>query len=79
MTKRRQRPTFLFDAWGKRSAQGAPSPSLVGEFGDSLLVAIPKSNFKPSMTVDMDDEANTLSELRQLASKRGAYLDLPWG
>lgn len=79
MTKRRQRPTFLFDAWGKRGASEALSPSLIGEVGESLIVAIPKSISKYFVSGDMAEEVNTPLELPQMSSKRGAYLDLPWG
>ncbi|VDM31092.1 unnamed protein product [Hydatigera taeniaeformis] len=76
--KRMQRPAFLFDAWGKRSVSREPSWSLVGEDEDNYLVVIPKRDFKLAMA-NAEDEAENPFGLRQLASKRGAYLDLPWG
>ncbi|KAL5970546.1 hypothetical protein TSMEX_001715 [Taenia solium] len=77
-TKRMQRPAFLFDAWGKRSASQRPLWSLVGEDEDSYFVVIPKRNYK-SAVADLEDEVENLYGLRQTAFKRGAYLDLPWG
>ncbi|KAL5109666.1 hypothetical protein TcWFU_000292 [Taenia crassiceps] len=77
-TKRMQRPAFLFDAWGKRSAPQRPLWSLVGEDEDSYLVVIPKRGYK-SVATELEDETENLYGPRQAAFKRGAYLDLPWG
>ncbi|EUB64423.1 hypothetical protein ECG_04513 [Echinococcus granulosus] len=76
--KRMQRPAFLFDAWGKRDASQEPLWRLVGEDEDNYLFVVPKVGFN-SAAVNMEDEAENPFELRRAVSKRGAYLDLPWG
>lgn len=62
LTKRRQYPAFLYDAWGKR---GTPDFTWkwLGIVDGHEIIAIPRPEVEESGSL----------------SKRGAYLDLPWG